>query len=95
MLRALCHQAKNDALAQPAIRDPQPPDRPGPADRLQDRTARDDKISAFGTDARLRRTPSEIQAGQRMAQTHDIREIQPGPIHDAPVVSRKIQLQPG
>ena len=70
------HQVEEDALPDAAIGDAQAADRPGRADRIEDRAAAQHQIGAFAADARVGGPSGEVETGEMGRDDRDLLEGQ-------------------
>src|SRR5215472_3997139 len=89
LMAGAAHQVEEDALAHAAVGDAQLADRPGGADRIEDRATRQHQIGALAADAGAGGTPGEVEPGEMARHLVDLPEGQRAAVDHRADVARQ------
>src|SRR5665213_3934362 len=95
MLGAAVYQIEQDALAHAAVGDAELADRPGRADRVEDRAAAEHQVGALAADAGARRAAGEVEPGQMARHLVDLREGERAAVDHRADVARQSEMNAG
>src|SRR6185437_11663083 len=93
--RSAVEQPEQDAFANAAIGDAQPPDRPGEADRFEDGAARENHVRALAADAGMSDALLIAHRGKARRNALHMLEAQDRAVDEAAVVARQLQMNAG
>src|SRR6266853_5710825 len=89
------HQLEQDALADAAVGDAQPADRPGGADRIEDGAAAQYQIGALAADAGIGGAAFDVEPGEMARHQLDLIEGQHAAVDKGADIARQGEMHPG
>src|SRR5436190_5047001 len=95
LLRAALHQLEQDALADAAIGNAQPADRPGGADRIEDGAAAQHQVGALAADAGIGGATFDVEPSEMARHQLDLIEGQHAAVDKGADVARQGEMHPG
>src|ERR1700704_5550735 len=95
LLRRALHQLEQDALADAAVGDAQPADRPSGADCVEDGAAAEHEIGALASNARVGGAALDVEPREMARDQLDLVEGQHAAIDKGADIARQSEMHPG